>query len=225
MMKVAFVRGSYLNAFEGQNYVFNDEIRLTGFSSLRPIHTRLPFPTVRLPSLADISSSRLWRALLNRMIGDRQNLWGLENFAGRFDIFHTADPHYFYSYQLARLRQRGLIKYLIATVWETVPFRNESVARKKKIKKYTLANTDLFLVHTARAKQALVAEGVAKEKIRFVRLGVDLRRFHPLEKAKKFAGKVLYVGRLVEEKGAVDAYEIFRSLPLNTVLTIVGDGP
>ena len=61
-------------------------------------------------------------------------LFGLDKLSNKFDVFHTADPHYYYSYQLAKLRKKNLIKTLIATSWETIPFNNESIGKKKLIK-------------------------------------------------------------------------------------------
>ena len=44
MIKVALVRGKYLNNFEGQNYIFDKrKIAVTGFSSLFPLHKKFPF--------------------------------------------------------------------------------------------------------------------------------------------------------------------------------------
>src|SRR3990167_6532882 len=136
MIKVCFVRGKYLNNFEGQNYLFNpNNILFTAVSSLFPLHRNFPFPVKKLPSLADLPFfERGIKYLTNRLVGDSQVLFGLEGFAHSFDIFHTADPHYFYSYQLAKLRKKNLIKNLIMTSWETIAFNNESASEKRYIK-------------------------------------------------------------------------------------------
>ena len=126
MIDVCFVRGKYLNNFEGQNYLFKqNEIKFTAVSSLFPLNRHFPFSVKKLPSLADFPFfGREIKYLSNRLLGDLQILYGLENIANKFDIFHTADPHYYYSYQLAKLRKRNLIKKLIVTSWETIPFNN-----------------------------------------------------------------------------------------------------
>ena len=136
MIKVAFVRGKYLNNFEGQNYLFKDkDIQLVGISSLRPIHTNFAFPVIKLPSFADITGiGRAVKVISNRTFGDSQVLFGLGKYAGEFDIFHTADPHYYYSYQLAKLRNENKIKKLLVTSWETIPFNNESIPQKKRLR-------------------------------------------------------------------------------------------
>ena len=140
MIKVCLVRGKYLNNFEGQNYLFNPkEIKLTAASTYFPIHRRYLFPVRKFLSPADFPwFSRGVKYLGNRLLGDAQALLGLEKVANQFDIFHSADPHYYYSYQLAKLRKKNLIKNLIVTSWETIPFNNESLERKKEIKYFTI---------------------------------------------------------------------------------------
>ncbi len=231
MINVALVRGKYLNNFEGQNYVFNrKKIRLTGIASFRPIHTTFPFPIKKFPSLNDLSDlgPEIWKNGLkfvaNRILGDSQVLFGLENIASQFDVFHTADPHYYYSYQLAKLRKQNKIKYLICTSWETIPFNNETVSKKRQLKHFVLAQVDRFICYTKKAKQALIAEGVNETKIAVIRLGVDIKRFKIQSRnLKPTIITILFVGRLVEEKGILDLYRCFREIGIGK-LKIVGDG-
>lgn len=230
-VRVAWVRGAFMNMFEGQNYAFERGVSLTGFGSLAPIQSELPFPVVRLPSPPDFMphiaiAQRALKIICNRTLGDMHLLWGLERTVRDFDIAHTADPYYYYSYQLARMRRSGTLKRLIVTSWETIPFNNETVARKRWIKRFVLDNADLFLCYTRKAADALIVEGVAAEKIRTVNLGVDLARFRP-QRRKPGPVTVLTVGRLVPEKGMVDVYEAFRvaSREIQAQLLIVGDGP
>lgn len=217
MIKVAYVRGRYLNNFEGQNYLFNKKkIDLTAISSLRPLNKQYSFPVLKLPSIADLQDipflNKPIKFLSNRLMGDAQILFGLEKLAGKFDFFHTADPHYYYSYQLAKMRKKGLIKRLISTSWETIPFNNESVKRKKFIKKFTQKYVDLFICYTEKAKQCLIEEGIFKNKIKVIRLGVNIKRFesqivNPKSQnqiSNRKSINILFVGRLVEEKGIND---------------------
>lgn len=205
-MKVALVRGAYLNNFEGQNYSgLPKTIQITGVSSKRPIHSSFSFPVRKLLSLTDFGVPN-W--LANRMIGDSQYLVGLENAVQSFDIVHTADPHYYYSYQLAKMRKDGKIKRLISTSWETIPFNNESVAAKKRIKRFSMKYIDHFLCYTERAKKCLVTEGVKSQKITVIPLGVDLNKFKPVLKkdlkSKSDKLRILFTGRDVPEKGLQD---------------------
>jgi glycosyltransferase involved in cell wall biosynthesis len=232
MIKIALVRGAYLNNFEGQNFRFIDDkkFKIVGVSSLFPIEENFSLPKIGLPSIADLQKfsflNQPIKFFANRLIGDSQILFGLEKLAHQFDIFHSADPHYYYSYQLAKLRKNNKIKKLILTSWETIPFNNESVAAKKKIKYFSLNHTDLIICYTNRAKQALTKEGVDEKKIKVIRLGVDLNRFKP-KITKKNHLTILFVGRLVEEKGIIDLYQAFVNVKKEfdqIKLKIVGDG-
>ncbi len=233
MTKVAWVRGAYLNNFEGQNYCFEKKsgVELTGFSSLRPIDEKLCFPVIKLPSITDVINNRVSKYICNRLIGDTQILFGLEKYADKFDIFHTADPHYYYSYQLAKLRAQGKIKRLIVTSWETSPHNNESVMKKLEMKKYVIKMADLFLCYTNKAKESLITEGIVESKIRVVRLGVDLGKFRSKKvKVKNLSQKskvtLLFVGRLVDEKGVMDVIKTVNKIKsLNLNLKVVGNGP
>lgn len=240
MIKVALVRGSHLNNFECQNYLFNKRvIQLTGISSKRSIHRSFPFPVITLPSLYDLNSflvinrsvylQKINKYVCNRTIGDSQILFGLEQYADKFDIFHTADPHYYYSYQLAKLRAQGKIKRLISTSWETIPFNNETAPAKKRIKYFTMKHTDLFLCYTDRSKHSFLKEGVEENRIQVIRLGVDLKKFKPRKIQENKILTILFAGRLVEEKGILELYEAYKKIrktsKIQIKLNIVGDGP
>lgn len=233
MIKVGLIRGSYLNNFEGQNYQFNKKkIKLTAISSFYSLDSQFSFPVIRLFSIADLQQiyflHKPIKFISNRILGDSQILFGLENYAKKFDIFHSADPHYYYSYQLAKLRAKKMIKKLIITSWETIPFNNEKTAAKRKIKYFTLSNADLFLCYTQKAKESLVKENVDESKIRVVRLGVDLKKFKPGRKKQNQILKILFVGRLVKEKGVMDLLRAFINLRSeglkNLKLEFIGKG-
>lgn len=234
MLKVAFVRGKYLNDFEGQNYIFDgNNIRLTGVSSEKSIHQTFPFAVIRLKSISDWENDKLRRIIKiisNRTLGDSQILFGLENLSSDFDIFHTADPHYYYSYQLAKLRSSNKISCLLTTSWETIPFNNETIIKKREMKRFVLQNSDQFLCYTIKAKNCLIKEGIENHKIHVIRIGVDLNRFKAQSVKRKIIN-ILFVGRLVEEKGILDLYESFRNIQqsVNNIskkvnLIIIGDG-
>lgn len=213
MIKVAFVRGAFMNGFEGQNYDLSQEnIELTGISALKNLGGSVPFPVMKIRGLTDMLpvQSRTVRAIANRTIGDLHVLFGLERYASQFDIFHTADPYYFYSYQLARLRKQGRIRRLIVTWWETIAGNNESVSRKKEIKRFTMQQADRFLCYSEKASKCLMEEGVKPGKISIIPLGVNLSRFHASSSGMAKKGvTLLFVGRLVEEKGLLDAYKAY----------------
>ena len=227
-MKVLFVRGAFLNNFEGQNYPEN----IIGYSSLFPLDDRVQFPLVRLMSLADLQKVPLLnlpiRYIANRTLGDSQILLGLEKYIEGSDIVHVGDPHYYYSYQAARLREKGRIKKLVCTWWETIPFNNESTHAKKKIKRYTIQHTDMFVCYSKRAQSCMVQEGIPENKITIIPLGVDLDLFKPIRKKRGDVFTLLFVGRLVKEKGILDVYNVLKAILLQEKkvrLRIVGDGP
>lgn len=217
-----------MNPFETQGYKFGKDIRLTGITSLYPIG--MPhFSVKKLFSPADIIDAPWTRFIANRTLGDIQLLCRLEKIARDFDIFHSADPHYYYSYQLAKLRQEGKIKKLLLTSWETIPHNNEGTRAKRALKYAALDAADHILTYTMGAKQALLAEGVPPSKITTIPLGIDVEVFKPLKKNKSSIKTILFVGRLVEEKGVLDLYAVFKMLLESGVsgirLQIVGQGP
>ena len=128
MIKVAFVRGSYLIKSEWQNYDLKSKsIKVDPISSLNTIHYFKN--SIKLFGLADINSSKYSKYIFNRLIGDNQVLFGLDKTIKKHNILHTADPHYYYSYQLAKIKNN---RPLISTFWETIPFNNEKMQKKKQ---------------------------------------------------------------------------------------------
>ena len=233
MIKVALVRGAFLNNYEGQNYQLDKKkFRLIAISSLFPLENKFPFPVIKLLSLADVQKVKFFnlplKFLSNRVLGDAQILFGIEKYAKKFDIFHSADPHYYYTYQLAKLKKAQKIRRLIITSWETIPFNNEKTLAKRKIKYFSLTWADLFLCYTERAKRVLVQEGVEELKIKVIKLGVNVNRFKPPLKKQNQSLTILFVGRLVEEKGILDLLEAFINLKKqgfkDIKLEIVGRG-
>ncbi len=153
------------------------------------------------------------------------------------DIVHSQELGYWYSMQAAKLRQRLGFK-LVLTVWETIPFldayRN---TRTRSYRAVTLAETDLFLAATERARLSLLLEGAREERVRVSAPGVAIDRFgapderpEPIEQSGPI---VLSPGRLVWEKGHQDVMRavamLRRGLPQGAAtdvrLLIVGSGP
>ena len=228
IMKISIVRGAYLNNYEGQNY----NLPLIGYSSLFPLDDHVPFLLVKLPSISDLQKisflDKPIKYLANRTLGDSQILFGLEKYISSSDIVHIADPHYYYSYQSARLKEKGIVKKLVSTWWETIPHNNESTGAKKRIKKFTMNQVDMFICHSESAKKCLIEEGISSQKITLVPLGVNISLFRPKVREKTSDFIILFVGRLVKEKGIMDLYEVFKQIgskEKNIILRIVGSGP
>ena len=172
-------------------------------------------------------------ALGTRAVGERYV--GLAEHLEGADIVHAAELGTWFSAQAAGLRERLGFR-LALTVWETLPFldayRN---VRTRPYRRAALAATDLYLATTERARDALVLEGAAPERIRIAPPGVDVDRFAAARTpvpAADGSHLVLSVGRLVWEKGHQDvlrAVALLRrdpSAPRRDVrVLILGVGP
>src|SRR6185369_12188344 len=100
----------------------------------------------------------------------------------RGSIIHTAETYYPYTHQAVELRRQGVISRLICTCWETMPHANEKFSRLRQWKQEAYAHIDWVRGPTERGKEAVVAEGVDRKRIKVIPYGVDLARFHPVKK-------------------------------------------
>jgi glycosyltransferase involved in cell wall biosynthesis len=169
--------------------------------------------------------------LATRLPGD--HYIGLKRALGGADIVHAQELGYWYSMQAARLRERLGFR-LVLTVWETIPmldaYRN---FRTRAYRAATLAQTDLFLAASERARESLLLEGARAERIRVCAPGVASDRFDAGAPAtERVAPLILSPGRLVWEKGHQDvlrALALLRrqgdSLAAQARVCIVGAGP
>lgn len=86
---------------------------------------------------------------------------------------------------------------------------------------------DLFLTVTAFMRNVLISQGFPQDRIRVHRLGIDTSRFRP-DPAIRRQPVVLFVGRLVEKKGArflIEAMSRVQQQNPDVELVIIGDGP
>ena len=168
---------------------------------------------------------RATRAAGERYIGLREQLAGV-------DIVHAAELGYWFSAQAARCKNELGFK-LVLTVWETLPLRDAYRSmRTRRYRRETLPSADLFLATTERARNALLLDGAADDRIRVCAPGIDIDRFGAAHRAAPPADGghlVLSVGRLVWEKGHQD---LLRALALlrrsgrrDVRVEIVGTGP
>lgn len=70
--------------------------------------------------------------------------------------------------------------------------------------------------------------GCSEQKFVIIRCGIDLNKFEYIERTDKDSIKILFVGRLVEKKGASYAIEAFNKAlkdNQNIELRMIGDGP
>ena len=223
-MKIALIRGAFLNPNELANYEpLVDKYKINSFSSQKPLGINKEIKNFKLFSPYDYGA-KLSKFFFNRTLGDSHYLLNLKSHLKNYDILDTADPYYYYSFQAAKLKAKHPHIKLVSTVCETIAHNNETTLAKRNIKAYTTINTDLFVVHTELSRKCLIKEGVNPNKININRLGVDLRTFTPNPKTKN---KILFVGRLVPEKGVWLLYNVFKKLihkNPNLTLLLAGDG-
>jgi glycosyltransferase involved in cell wall biosynthesis len=225
-MKVAVVRGAFLNPFELQSfYPLKDKHEILAVSSNNPIDDDIQLPLKKLWSPTDWQMPFKY-PILNRAIGDAHFLMGLESTINGFDIAHVAETYFQYTKQAIWMKRKGQIKAVVSTCWETIPHNNESLRGRRKIKEFCRGQIDHYLTPTNLAKLALIEEGVDEKKITVVPMGIDTKKFGNKHK-RDGEINILFVGRLVPEKGVLEllqAYSEIRKIYPDTKLTMIGFG-
>jgi len=226
-MKIAVVRGAFLNQFEMQSFSpLAKKHQMTAFASLKPIHDEIGFQVIKLPcpmdalTLLNSEARRILRGVLNRVFIDAHYLFGLEKKLRGFDIAHCAETYFHYTQQCLTAKKKGWVKKVVCSVSDTIPFNNEAILGRKKFKKRARKEVDLFLARTSLAKKALIAEGCNPEKIVVVPHGIEIKKFkikNPQLKThiKNSKITILFVGRLEEEKGIKELLKAFKQITNN----------
>lgn len=233
-LRVAFVRGANLNAWELQNYAGMAH-SLVAFTSLfvQYEHGGIDLPVRRLPSLRDpvAKAPAIVRAAAHRFGGNNEYLLGLERALRGFDIAHVADLSFPYSLQAVRARDRGACKRVVVTGWENIefpPWENAMVDRRVA---RVAAGADHALAITDRARTHLELMGVPTDRITVLPYGIDLERFRPAPPASERADgplQIVSVARLVPEKGVEDlvvAAGLLRRRGVEVRVRLAGQGP
>lgn len=215
-MKLAIVRGAFGNPYELQNWeVLAKKHEITVFVSRHNgFRTSAGMTVGRLISPYDYFG-RIGRGVFNRLFVDSHYLLGLEEKLKGFDVAVCAETYYAYTQQCLNAKKKGYVKKVISTVWENIPFNNESIRGRKKFKQRAIAKVDHFIAVTKKAKDVLIAEGCDPKKITVIPMGIDINRFRPRDsghgqndptspRLRRASVKVLMVGRLVKEKGILE---------------------
>jgi glycosyltransferase involved in cell wall biosynthesis len=229
-MKTAIIRGKYFNRFEMQNYEpIAKQAGLVGFSSLYPMHEGFCFPVKKLFSPMDLPNFPRKMSILNRLFTDALYLPTLEQKLTGFDIAHVRETYFRITQQGIRAKNRELVKKIICTCSETIPFNHEGISGRKEYKKRAYNEVDLFHCLTSKAKNCLIKEGVSSKKISVVGYGINIDVFKPQIRANKKRDTInlLYVGRLVPEKGILyllNAFSLLHKSYSNIRLKVVGKG-
>jgi glycosyltransferase involved in cell wall biosynthesis len=159
----------------------------------------------------------------------------LERHLAGADIVHGAEIGTWFAAQAAGLRRRMGFA-LALTVWETIAWRaTYRWPRERSYRRRILGAADHFLPATERARDGLLLEGVAPERMTVCPPGIDLDHFAAARGPAQppSAHRILSAGRLVWEKGHQDVLRAFAALrrvlagtPHTDVeLLVVGDGP
>ncbi|MGE5533741.1 MAG: glycosyltransferase family 4 protein [Bacillota bacterium] len=241
LYKVGILRGSSLNPYEGQYF---KELPKFGFqpigistidNAFSPVE--IPFPVRLGQSYKTLTKGRF--IMLQRLAkkATKYNfesynfmIYNLRGLTKDLDIIHSADIEFPYTYQAARTSIPTVV-----TEWENIPFNFEELPYSR-IKNYNRKHVAYFIAITERAKKALILEGTNPDRITVIPAGVDCEIFKPQSKNVQIMErlgvaeenvKILFVGRLVPEKGIFNLLSAFSMLlksKQNVELLIVGSG-
>lgn len=231
-MKVAIVRGKYLNNFEMQNYKpLAKRFEMTAFASLKPIHSQVGFPVKKLASPLDLPKFPYQLPILNRLMVDAMFLVGLERALEGYDLVCSRETYFHFTQQALNSKKQGRVKKVLVTCSETIPFNHEGIRERRAFKQRVISRADHFHCLTEKAKRCLVEEGVSPGKISVVGYGIGLNRFRPKSLVINHQSsviKLLFVGRIEEQKGIRELAAAYRQLKKEfpkIKLTVVGKGP
>lgn len=184
---VALLRGAYLSPFEMQTYEkLLDRFDMTAW---RLTVNRFATDLVQMP-MRDILCIDEPFARVSGKLAFYFNLFlqatngldylhlGLVDKLQGVDIVHTMETFNAFSHQgLQAKRKHGA--RLVTTVWENRPFAAERFAAKRRMKYEVLAEADLHIAITERARQCLLLEGADPERVVTIPAGMDTERFTP----------------------------------------------
>lgn len=204
--KVAIVRGKFLNKYELQFYEpLTKNYDLTGFGSLTCGHDRFSFPVHKLFSPVDLPDFPCKMPILNRLLIDANYLVGLKPYLSGFDIAHSAETYYYYTIQCLNAKKQGLVKKVVVSVFENIPFAGEGIWGRTKFKQRVFQEADQIIAVSEKTKDALLTEGCQKSKITIINQHIDTSKFKPGRKRKDPKEiMVLFTGRLEYYKGVFD---------------------
>ena len=242
LSKVGILRGPGLNPYEWQCFTKLPKYRfqpigITTYDNSF-LKNEIPFPVRVGHNFKTVTNGKLSRLqhFATKITNYNFESWnyriiGLKNLTSDLDIIYSADTWFPYTCQAIKTGIPTLVME-----WENIPFNYEGVPYSK-IKNYNREHATHFVAITEKAKEALIIEGVNPNRISVIPSGLDCDRFKPAginsQVAKKLnissdSIKILFVGRLVPEKGIFDllnAFSILQKKVPTAELLIVGSGP
>lgn len=143
-------------------------------------------------------------------------------------VQHASPISHVYAVLLRKMNKNlKIIAYAHGNAADMGGFENDKHARLKKAAiKLSLDNADRVIAISNSVKNSLISRfGTDKKKIDIVYNGVDLKKFKKNEIKNSFC-KLIYVGRLIEQKGVQNTIEVLAQLPLHDKFhfNIIGDG-
>jgi glycosyltransferase involved in cell wall biosynthesis len=223
---VVVLRGHHANIGELRPWEllrdrFEIEVVTTARADQRIDGLHVPWTTAR--TRRDLLPRGRLGTLATQVIGDAYR--DVDSLVREAAIVHTAELGPWFAAQPARLRKRYGFR-LVTTVWETIPFRSTfRTTRAAANRRTLLAETDLFLPTTDRARRCLLLEGAQDERIRVVEPGIDVERFATVTPLPGDGHVVVSPGRLVWEKGHFDVIRALAAIGGDAQLLIAGAGP
>jgi starch synthase len=178
-----------------------------------------PSPMSRLQSLP--FGGLLATRAQTRLPFDVAHSPGLRRALASFALVNARETFHSQTARAATLLRGRPYQRLVVSCFENVPFRYEDDARLARNKDDVRAGADMFIANSPGAREALLLEGVLESRIEVVPPGIDTDLFIPGPRNRTLRAQwsaddddivVLYAGRLLPEKGLLDALLSLREL-------------
>lgn len=204
--RIAIVRGRFLNKYELQFYEpLVDDYEILGVGSKTSFHKKFKFPVKQLFSPVDVPNFPFKMPILNRMFIDANYLFGLDRVISGYDIAHSAESYYHFTIQCLNAKKKGLVKRVVVSIFENIPFAAEGIWGRKAFKRRVYKESDHIIAVSNKTKSVLIKEGCNPKKITVITQHIDTDVFYPKVKNKKKNHiTVLFTGRFEFYKGVFD---------------------
>jgi glycosyltransferase involved in cell wall biosynthesis len=171
------------------------------------------------------------------LTGDTQWLLGFDKAVEGFDLIHAVDPSFGYTLQSIRAKDKGLVKAVVMTNNESIPYLYDEYEKKRLNKKECIEKADAFIAISELAREVLLIEGAKPSKISLIPECVDTKVYKPGKDTKGWRKRLGYSeddfivmssAKMVWEKGWYDilpAAAYVKQRESNIKFLCVGKGP